>query len=171
LYPSLVESVLIGGEPLTADNFRPISDTKIEVVAPNTRGSALPVVVKTSQGFSNADIAITIKGAATTRRVAIPLRTTAPERLAIAAAATRPDPRLLGQARHSLEQSQRHALPARSAVMRDPAQQPHFGTNVRNRTLVLGFRSLTAPGRTVCPPGSSPSQGTADQLAPAGDLP
>src|SRR5262249_2118804 len=39
------------GEPLTADSFRPISDTKIEVVAPNTRGRALPVVVKTSQSF------------------------------------------------------------------------------------------------------------------------
>jgi hypothetical protein len=61
LYPGLVEAVLIGGEPLTRDSFRPISDTKIEVVAPRTLGTAQPVVVKTSQGFSNADITITIK--------------------------------------------------------------------------------------------------------------
>ena len=31
LYPSLIESVLIGGEPLTSSNFRSISDTEIEV--------------------------------------------------------------------------------------------------------------------------------------------
>jgi hypothetical protein len=61
LYPSLIESVLIGGEPLTSSNFRSISDTEIEVVAPNLRGSALPVVVKTSQGYSNANISINIK--------------------------------------------------------------------------------------------------------------
>ena len=61
LYPSLIESVLIGGEPLTSSNFRSISDSEIEVVAPNMRGSALPVVVKTSQGYSNANISINIK--------------------------------------------------------------------------------------------------------------
>jgi IPT/TIG domain len=60
LYPSLIESVLIGGEPLTSSNFRSISDTEIEVVAPNMQGSALPVVVKTSQGYSNANININI---------------------------------------------------------------------------------------------------------------
>jgi|GEM_PF-1164314 len=62
LYPSTVQAVLIGGVPLSADNFKPVSDTKIQVVAPNMLGSSLPVVVKTSQGLSNANITITIGG-------------------------------------------------------------------------------------------------------------
>jgi hypothetical protein len=61
LYPGLVESVLIGGVAIDAQNYRPLSDTRIVVVAPDIRGNALPVVVRTSQGFSNANITIAIK--------------------------------------------------------------------------------------------------------------
>jgi hypothetical protein len=59
-YPSLVESVLIGGQPLSTANYSVINDRQIEVVVPNTPGSALPVVVKTSQGLSNANVTINI---------------------------------------------------------------------------------------------------------------
>jgi IPT/TIG domain/RTX calcium-binding nonapeptide repeat (4 copies) len=59
-YPSLVESVLIGGKPLDPNNFMAISNQQIVVVAPNTPGQSLPVVVKTTQGFSNANVPITI---------------------------------------------------------------------------------------------------------------
>lgn len=62
LYPGLVEAVLIGGQALPAANFEPVSDTRIQVVAPNTPGASLPVVVKTSQGFSNSDVTISILG-------------------------------------------------------------------------------------------------------------
>jgi hypothetical protein len=59
-YPSLVQSVLIGGQALSTDNFAVVNDHEIQVIAPATPGKALPVVVKTAQGFSNADVTITI---------------------------------------------------------------------------------------------------------------
>jgi hypothetical protein len=62
-YPSTVQSVLIGGQPLSAANFKPVSDTKIQVVAPNTPGLSQRVVVQTSQGTSNSDITVNIAGA------------------------------------------------------------------------------------------------------------
>jgi hypothetical protein len=61
-YPSLVEGVLIGGQSLNPDNFVVLDDGQIEVVAPNTPGNNLSVIVRTSQGFSNGDVAITITG-------------------------------------------------------------------------------------------------------------
>lgn len=61
-YPSLVQGVLIGGQPLNPSNFSVLSDSQIAVVAPNTPGNALPVVVKTTQGFSQGDVTITITG-------------------------------------------------------------------------------------------------------------
>jgi hypothetical protein len=62
LYPSTVQAVLIGGQPLSTANFTPVSDTQIQVVAPNTPGSSLPVVIKTSLGLSNTDVTINITG-------------------------------------------------------------------------------------------------------------
>src|SRR5262249_45073050 len=59
-YPSLVQDVLIGGQSVGTANFTPVSDTKIQVVAPNTQGIALPVVVKTTQGLSNDNVTINI---------------------------------------------------------------------------------------------------------------
>jgi len=60
LYPSLVQSVLIGGTPLSSANYKTISDTKIQVVAPNTLGTGLPIVVQTSKGYSNDTTRINI---------------------------------------------------------------------------------------------------------------
>ncbi|MDX2035589.1 MAG: hypothetical protein SFX72_02970 [Isosphaeraceae bacterium] len=62
-YPSLVESLLINGQVLDASSYTVVSDTQIEVVAPNTPGNDLPIVVKTSQGLSNANVTIDIAGA------------------------------------------------------------------------------------------------------------
>jgi hypothetical protein len=61
-FPSLLESVLIGGNALDPANFMAINSQQIEAVAPDTPGQALPVVVKTTQGFSGADATITITG-------------------------------------------------------------------------------------------------------------
>lgn len=61
-YPSLVESVLLDGQVLDPSSYTVVSDTQIEVVAPNAPGNALPVVVKTTQGLSNANVAINIAG-------------------------------------------------------------------------------------------------------------
>ncbi len=77
LYPSIVEGVLIGGVPLSPDNFKPLSDTQIQVVAPNTPGSSLPVVVKTSQGLSNANVTINIGGASQLHAQAQPVNAVA----------------------------------------------------------------------------------------------
>ena len=63
LYPFLVEDVLIGGTPLATAAFTVVSDTEIEVVAPNTPGAAQKVVVKTSQGLSNDTVTINIGSA------------------------------------------------------------------------------------------------------------
>ncbi len=53
-------SRVIGGQPLNPSNFSVLSDSQISVVAPNTPGNALPVVVKTTQGVSKGDVTITI---------------------------------------------------------------------------------------------------------------
>lgn len=60
LYPSLVTSVLVGGVPLSPEQYSTVSDTKITAVAPNVNGRNLPVVVQTTKGVSNDTVAITI---------------------------------------------------------------------------------------------------------------
>jgi hypothetical protein len=61
-YPSLVQGVVIGGQALSPSSFSVLGDGQIQVVAPNTPGNALPVIVKTSQGLSNANVTINITG-------------------------------------------------------------------------------------------------------------
>ena len=58
-YPSLVQSVLIGGTPLTSSQYKVLSDKQIEVVAPFL-GFYDSVVVQTSQGTSNDNYHVTI---------------------------------------------------------------------------------------------------------------
>jgi hypothetical protein len=62
LYPALVQAVLIGGQPLSQYNFTTVNDNQIQVVAPNTPGNALLVVVKTTQGYSTGIVPINITG-------------------------------------------------------------------------------------------------------------
>ncbi len=62
-YPSLVQSVLIGGTPVSADNITRESDTQLKVVAPDTiecHGTGCPVAVQTTQGTSNTNFNIVI---------------------------------------------------------------------------------------------------------------
>jgi len=54
--------VLIDGEPLGTIQFPTVSDTAITVVAADTFGFFLPVVVQTSQGVSNDNVTIEILG-------------------------------------------------------------------------------------------------------------
>jgi hypothetical protein len=54
--------VLIDGEALATIPFSTVSDTEITVVAPETFGFFLPVVVQTSQGISNDNVTIEILG-------------------------------------------------------------------------------------------------------------
>jgi hypothetical protein len=54
--------VLIDGEPLATIQFPTVSDTAITVVAADTFGFFLPVVVQTSQGVSNDNVTIEILG-------------------------------------------------------------------------------------------------------------
>jgi len=60
MYPSLVTSVLIDGSPLDSSQYTTTSDTSITVIAPEQSGEALPVVVQTTQGVSNASVTIEI---------------------------------------------------------------------------------------------------------------
>jgi hypothetical protein len=60
LYPSIVSSVLIDGSPLLSTQYTTASDTQINVVAPSQSGEALPVVVQTGEGVSNANVTIEI---------------------------------------------------------------------------------------------------------------
>jgi hypothetical protein len=62
LYPAMVQGVLIGGQALSNANFTPINDHEIQIVAPNTPGNALLVVVLTSQGPSLDNVSINITG-------------------------------------------------------------------------------------------------------------
>jgi hypothetical protein len=59
-YPFLVEGVVIGGQGLSSSSFTALNDSQIEVVAPNTPGNALSVIVKTGQGLSNGNVTINI---------------------------------------------------------------------------------------------------------------
>jgi hypothetical protein len=59
-YPSLVQNVLIGGKALDPANYEVLNNQQIQVVAPDTPGNALPVIVKSTQGFSNTNVTITI---------------------------------------------------------------------------------------------------------------
>lgn len=61
LYPGLISGVLIGGTPLSADNYTTVSSTSIEVIAPRQSGTDQPVVVKTEKGMSNSDVTLTIQ--------------------------------------------------------------------------------------------------------------
>jgi hypothetical protein len=63
MYPSLVQSVLIGGTPVNQANVTTVSDTEISVVAPNTfacHGEGCSVAVQTAQGTSNTNFTIAI---------------------------------------------------------------------------------------------------------------
>jgi hypothetical protein len=60
LYPSLVTSVLIDGVPLSSSQFTTVSDTQINVVAPEQSGDFLPIVVQTGEGVSNSNVTIEI---------------------------------------------------------------------------------------------------------------
>jgi hypothetical protein len=59
-YPSLVQSVVIGGTALDSSQYTTTSDTAITVIAPEMSGAALSVVVETSQGQSNSNVTIEI---------------------------------------------------------------------------------------------------------------
>ena len=59
-YPSLVEGVLIEGQALSPANFTVVNDGQIQVVTPNILGNDQSIVVKTTQGFSNANITLNI---------------------------------------------------------------------------------------------------------------
>jgi hypothetical protein len=72
LYPSLLVGVLIDGAALGANQFASISDTEITVVAPDVRGTALPVVVQTTQGVSPAGVTVTIHPSCPRRAAAGP---------------------------------------------------------------------------------------------------
>jgi hypothetical protein len=62
LYPSLIQGVFIGGQPVNMANVVPISDTAIEILAPNTPSKRpLSVVVRTNRGFSNSNVKIIIQ--------------------------------------------------------------------------------------------------------------
>lgn len=63
MYPSLVQSVLIGGTPVAPANITTVSDTQINVIAPDTfacHGTGCSVAVQTTQGTSNTNFNITI---------------------------------------------------------------------------------------------------------------
>lgn len=63
LYPSLVQSVLIGGTPVSPASITTVSDTQISVIAPDTfacHGTGCPVAVQTTQGTSNTNFNIII---------------------------------------------------------------------------------------------------------------
>jgi hypothetical protein len=61
-YPSLVQAVIIGGTQVNAANVTTVSDTQINVIAPDTDECLLgcTVVVQTTQGTSNTNFTITI---------------------------------------------------------------------------------------------------------------
>jgi hypothetical protein len=71
-FPSLVQNVLIGGKALDPANFTVMSNQQILVVAPDTPGQALPVTVKTTQGFSGPGDTITITALKRARQLADP---------------------------------------------------------------------------------------------------
>jgi hypothetical protein len=63
MYPSLVQSVLIGGTPVAPENITTVSDTQINVIAPDTfacHGTGCSVAVQTTQGTSNTNFTIVI---------------------------------------------------------------------------------------------------------------
>ena len=63
MYPSMVTAVLIGGTPVDAANIRTVSDTQINVVAPDTfecHGTGCSVAVQTAEGTSNTNFNIII---------------------------------------------------------------------------------------------------------------
>jgi hypothetical protein len=61
-YPSLVQAVLVGGTPVNQANITTVSDTQINVVAPDflTCELGCTVVVQTTQGASNDNVTLSI---------------------------------------------------------------------------------------------------------------
>lgn len=62
-YPSLVQSVEIGGTPVSPDSITKVSDTQLEIIAPDTilcHGEGCAVSVQTTQGTSNTNFNIVI---------------------------------------------------------------------------------------------------------------
>ncbi|MBX6325805.1 MAG: IPT/TIG domain-containing protein, partial [Chthoniobacterales bacterium] len=61
-YPNLVQAVLIGGTAVDQANVTTVSDTQINVVAPDfvTCEFGCTVVVQTTQGASNDNVTISI---------------------------------------------------------------------------------------------------------------
>jgi hypothetical protein len=62
MYPSLVTSVLIGGTALLPTQYTTVSDTQVQVIAPNKSGCNQTVVVQTGEGLSNDSVDINISG-------------------------------------------------------------------------------------------------------------
>lgn len=62
MYPSLVSSVVIGGESVPVTQYSTPSNTQIQVITPNQSGCDLPVVVQTGEGVSNDNVGINISG-------------------------------------------------------------------------------------------------------------
>jgi hypothetical protein len=62
MYPSLVSSVVIGGESVPVTQYSTPSDTQIQIITPNQSGCDLPVVVQTGEGVSNDNVGINISG-------------------------------------------------------------------------------------------------------------
>jgi hypothetical protein len=63
LYPSLVQAVLIGGTPVSQAAITTVSDTQIDVIAPDTaacHGTGCAVAVQTAEGTSNTNFSIVI---------------------------------------------------------------------------------------------------------------
>jgi hypothetical protein len=61
-YPSLVQAVLIGGTPVNQANITTVSDTQINVVAPDFIACEFgcTVVIQTTQGASNDNVTVSI---------------------------------------------------------------------------------------------------------------
>jgi Ca2+-binding RTX toxin-like protein len=61
MYPSLVTGIAIGGTPLTTSQYSKMSDTLLQVIAPDQPSEApQPVVVQTALGLSNSNVTIEI---------------------------------------------------------------------------------------------------------------
>ena len=62
-YPSLVQAVIIGGTAVNPANVTTVSDTQIDVIAPDTfecHGTGCTVAVQTTQGTSNTNLTVVI---------------------------------------------------------------------------------------------------------------
>jgi RTX calcium-binding nonapeptide repeat (4 copies) len=62
LYPSTVTGLVIGGTTVPTTQYTPVSDTEMQVFAPNQPGCNQAVGVQTTQGLSNTTVALNISG-------------------------------------------------------------------------------------------------------------